>query len=416
MRLDALPRDLIEAVLKLPLHGDRKVRIRAKGKCPKCGGKFLETILGYLCPDCQTVPRRFYLDFRFGGRRIRIFTDKDGVPLASYEQAKSLAEKIEYEIKKNIFDPSLYIRADREKFLLENLITKYLSEAEKRCKWGGFRMKKLWLRKTLDFLHSKGVSDVREITSLHLAEFFESLSHLAPKTRRNIRTEIQAFLNWCKKFRIIQELPHIPEIRVPEPEIRWIDEETQARIVESIPEEHRDIFVFILFYGCRPSEARALMWDCVFFRDELVLIKRTFSAKRLYDIPKEGRWKFLPLIEPIKSMLRRRAKDKQSEFVFWHKSRWGRVYHYGEVKLREIWKEACRKVGVEIDLYAGARHSKAMQLLRNGASYEQVGALLGHADPQTTRRYGRLKAEQIRELLERNVIPFPGLKTSTASE
>ncbi len=50
-----------------------------------------------------------------------------------------------------------------------------------------------------------------------------------------------------------------------------------------------------------------------------------------------------------------------------------------------------------------------MQLFKAGTSYEQVGALLGHFNPHTLRRYGRLKTEHVRFLLEKypNIIPFP---------
>ena len=57
-----------------------------------------------------------------------------------------------------------------------------------------------------------------------------------------------------------------------------------------------------------------------------------------------------------------------------------------------------------------------MQLLQQGASYEQIGALLGHSNPKTTRRYAKLRAEQVRSLLEKNnnIIPFS--KTCINSE
>jgi len=43
-----------------------------------------------------------------------------------------------------------------------------------------------------------------------------------------------------------------------------------------------------------------------------------------------------------------------------------------------------------------SRHSFAMSRLQAGFSYEEVGAVLGHSNPQTTRRYARLRAEQVK--------------------
>ena len=404
----------IEALASLTAEGQGKgrgrVKIRTKERCPKCRRAFQETPLGLICLKCLTTPKRFFVDFSWNGKRIRIYSDKQGQPLSSFEQAKRLCEHIRYEIDHHVFDPSLYVAGDLQKFRISSLVEKYLAEKEKQIKWSSFRKKKLWLSRAVEFLSRQGISDVRDIRGVHLNDFINSLYSLdlAPKTIKNIRTEIVAFLNWCFRLNVIKEIPFIPEVKVPEPSIKWIDQDKQVEIIKAIPKEHKDIFVFILTYGVRPSEARALKWDCVFFQDELIIIKRTFSDKRLYEIPKEGRWKALPMIEPIKAILLERAKNKQSDFVFWHRDRLGRFHaYYGEDKLRKVWKEACAKVGVEIDLYAGARHSKAMQLLKEGASYEQVGALLGHSSPQTTRRYARLKAEQVRSLLEKNVIPFP---------
>ncbi len=399
----------------------RKVKIRTKEKCPKCGKKFIEVPgVVIFCPKCKTTLKRFFLDLFWQGKRVRIYSDKFGQPLSSYEQAKRLAEHIQYEIDHHIFDPSLYVASDLEKFRIEYLVKKYLSEKEKQLKYSAFRKKKLWLNKAMEALLSQGVTDVREIRGMHLNDFINSLysQNLAPKTIKNIRTEIAAFLNWCHKLGIIKELPYIPEVKVPEPPIQWISQEDQEKILSAIPEEHRDIFIFILNYDLRPSEARALKWDCVFFKDELIIIRRNFSDCKLYEITKENRWKVLPMIKPIKELLLRRAKNRESEFVFWYRNSVNGHFHpyYGGSKLRELWRKACQKVGINITLYAGSRHSKAMQLLQQGASYEQIGALLGHSNPKTTRRYAKLRAEQVRSLLEKNnnIIPFP--KTCINSE
>ncbi len=39
-----------------------------------------------------------------------------------------------------------------------------------------------------------------------------------------------------------------------------------------------------------------------------------------------------------------------------------------------------------------------MQRLREGFSYEEVGACLGHSDVRTTRRYGRLMAQNLEKV------------------
>lgn len=52
--------------------------------------------------------------------------------------------------------------------------------------------------------------------------------------------------------------------------------------------------------------------------------------------------------------------------------------HYGNDLPRELFKEACRKAGIENPptLYQAIRHSVAMDLLNSGYTYEAVARLL----------------------------------------
>jgi len=64
----------------------------------------------------------------------------------------------------------------------------------------------------------------------------------------------------------------------------------------------------------------------------------------------------------IRAIFEELYQRKKSMFVF----TW-RYDHYGERALPRIWKEACKKAGVEgVPLYAGVRHSFAMQMLKEG--------------------------------------------------
>ncbi|WP_428984166.1 tyrosine-type recombinase/integrase [Ralstonia psammae] len=68
---------------------------------------------------------------------------------------------------------------------------------------------------------------------------------------------------------------------------------------------------------------------------------------------------------------------------------------------------ALERVG--IDAVAGRgphlfRHSLATQLLRSGASLTQIGQLLRHQNPDTTRIYAKVDVARIRTL----ALPWPG--------
>lgn len=393
-----------------------RVRIKTKEKCPKCGRAFAETPLGYLCLKCKTIPRRFYIYLSWNGRKIRIYSFRDGQPLSSWELAQRARQLIEHEIQSGIFDPTRWLKGELQNYLYQNLLQDYLESKRREIKPASLRDKKILLEKIGEILK---VANVREIQSVHLHKLFTELSRrgLAPKTIRNYFTELKAFLNWLRRRGIIHEVPLGPEIKVPEPQIKWLDPETQARILGEIPEEHRPIFEFMFLTGCRPGEARALQWDAVHLKEGFVIIKRTFSYNKLVEIHKEGKAKAIPLVGRLGELFRELARDKKSVFVFCHYHFSRKWVPYGDKILGRLFKEACRKVGVEgITLYQAVRHSFAMQLLQLGFTYEQVGAALGHSHPSTTRKYGRLQAHMVASVFEakQNIVSLEEVRKKRA--
>ncbi len=399
MRLD-------EKVLRMLLASQEKrecrVRIRTKEKCPKCKGSFSETPLGLICLKCKTVPRRFYIYLSWKGRKLKIYSFRDGQPLSSWELAKRAQELITHEIESGIFDPSRWVKSDLRDYFFSVRLEDYLSRKARELKPSALKVKRIWLKKALEVI---GDMDVREIRAAHIERFKQVLeeSHASPKTVKNALGELHAFFRDLARLEYIPKVPTFPSIKAPDPIIRYLEPETLALLLEHVPEEHRDIFLFMFLTGCRPGEARALMWDCVNFREEIILIKRTFSDYKLVEIPKENDWKTLPMVEPIRSILERRAREKRSLFVFEHKRRGYNTWtHYSDRMLRRVYREACEKAGIKNPptLYQAVRHSAAMDLLNAGYSYEAIARLLGHKHITTTRRYGKLKTETVRPLLE----------------
>ena len=95
-----------------------------------------------------------------------------------------------------------------------------------------------------------------------------------------------------------------PEIEFQTPMFKWIDRETQEKILENIHPYDRDIFRFIILTGCRPGEARGLMWDCVDFNQKIIYIKRAFSDTSLRERTKTGNWRPLPITDEIGEILK----------------------------------------------------------------------------------------------------------------
>jgi len=66
--------------------------------------------------------------------------------------------------------------------------------------------------------------------------------------------------------------------------------------------------------------------------------------------------------------------------------------------LREAWKRACARLGVEgVDLYGGTKHSTAVGL-RDFLGYEEVRKMTGHTTNKSLDRYIQLQGEALRRL------------------
>jgi integrase len=67
--------------------------------------------------------------------------------------------------------------------------------------------------------------------------------------------------------------------------------------------------------------------------------------------------------------------------------------------LRRTWMEACEKVGIEVGLYVGTKHTFATDAAARGVPERALQTFLGHADVRSTRRYARMADGALLEVL-----------------
>ena len=67
----------------------------------------------------------------------------------------------------------------------------------------------------------------------------------------------------------------------------------------------------------------------------------------------------------------------------------------------EVWRKAARAAGVDITLYAGNRHSFAMQALNAGVNESLLGEFMGHKDRRSIKRYARFQTDTFKAVWER---------------
>ncbi|MFC1693506.1 tyrosine-type recombinase/integrase [Candidatus Latescibacterota bacterium] len=161
------------------------------------------------------------------------------------------------------------------------------------------------------------------------------------------------------------KMPPFPKLTYTSPEIEYLILDQQNSILTQIPERHRPIFQFMMEYGCRPGEARALQRDCIV--DGQVIIQRAFSNNFLRDTTKTGKVRRYQITSYFREVLNK-IPLQISSFVFVRDD--GKPYT--SKNLNKIWHEACDKADIHIKLYNGVRHSLGCQLLEMGYDMDLV--------------------------------------------
>jgi len=378
--------------------------VRAKGKCPICGKAFVEILkIGFLCLEHQTVPKRFYVDLPWKGQRIRIFSDKTGQVLDSYDRADKLSDRIGEELEDHTFDPSDYVTAEASKFYAQNLLDRFekdkidsIAPSYKKDYRRMVRIIKEFFRKT----------DVREIRKVNVIDFqkhcVEKYSW-KEKTLKNTMDLLKVFMNYLKNdLEIIDKVPQFPIIDVPEPSVKWVHSSDQVTLYGFVPEEDKPIIAFLMLHGCRPGEARAIKCRDVSLEMQSINIHATFS-RNIYMERRKGK-KSKPYVmaihpEMIEYVVGRVRGSHPEAFLFINPKN-GQAY--SENKIKRVWQQVKARGNITgLRLYDASRHSVASQLVNSGVSLFQVSKILGHSSTKMTEKYSHADLDSLKVQLSK---------------
>ena len=411
---------------KLKNQGGEKMKgnIRTKEICPKCGKRFQEIKhLGYICRECETIPKKFYLDLPHNGKRRRIFVDKTGQPLDSYKRALGLQELVNYEIKGHSFDPSKYCRTSAQDFWVANLLDRFY-ESRKGSMAPSYQ--KDFKRMVCLGKEFFGTMDVREVRKLYIMQYQEHLvkaHQWSQKTLKNTLDVFKAFLNWCREeLEILDIVPAFPRVVCPEPKTRWLSNDAQIEVFKCVPEMDRPIVQFLMLHPCRPGEARALRCCDVDSENMTITVSATFS-KNTFQQKRKGRESRSVTIPVHPEMFDFFAEKVTSNlplsFIFVN-PRTGTPY--SQDALGRLWQNVRKAAGLdeEFRLYDATRHSAASQLVNSGSSLYTISRLLGHSNTKTTERYSHpdvesMRAEQSKLSLKDRTVTKPSPNSTCVS-
>jgi integrase len=370
--------------------------VYTKEKCPICGERFQRLENDLLCPAHQTRPKRYYVQLYASElhKHINIFTDRQGYPFTSYEQAARILNKIRSEIDEKTFDPTRYVTEKLKPLRFSNWSESWLQKKETEVKKGFktpsyLKAVRVYVRKFQKYF---GEKDIRDIGTKAINDFYLTLD-ASPKYLKNILDGFQKMLQDAFDWGDIKQMPKFPKVDVPETDIETIDLDLQDSIINSIPDPmDRTFILFLARLMLRPCEPRALYWEDLDFKHHRVKIRRHYSLNEIRPATKSKNIKVLPLDGELEQALLALPRHLTSQFVFWKRN----GHPFSESWARKLWKRACKQMEVEIGLYQGTKHSSATELAdREGVDLTQE--FLGHSNRAMTKRYVRQNPERLRK-------------------
>jgi integrase len=370
-------------------------KVRSKQKCPKCGGKFLGEPLR--CQTCLTIPTRFFLDVPWKGERLKIYTGKDGHPLAHWEGAQRLLEAIRHEVDSDKFDPKEYQARELKSLRFDNYAQEWLRRRGKEqdkglIALGYFTEIKAYInRYYIPFFKNKSIRDIREA---HIEDFRDSLpEHLSHKTIFNIMGVLRKLFRDAHRRKDVLILPEFPRIPKGEPVTHWIDEAAQELVLAQMRDPIRKVFyLFLMKQGCRPGEARALRWENVDLKNSVVTICAGFDRENFKPYTKERDVRPLPLHPEVREALANLPRNIAG-WVFTYRGQ-----PITQWMASAYWRRAAKKAGVTVSCYEGTRHSLASQAINRGCPDGKISKMLGHKSSASTRRYAKLLTESLKDI------------------
>lgn len=325
----------------------------------------------------------------------------------SWERANRLLTAIRHEIDLRSFDPKNYVAQELKPFFIPNYIHEWVKRREQDCNRrliSRAYLKELKRYVRVYFLPFFGKFSIKDLRKSHLDDFVRWLpENLSAKTMRNIIGVLRKLFQDAYDREDIAAMPLFPKIAKGESVTRWLNEEEQAHILAHTRGVYRAFFTFLMHTGCRGGEARALKWEYVDLKNDVVTICAGFDLGQFKPYTKEREVRYLPLHPEARTALLSLPRSLAG-WVFVN----SRGRPLSQRAVCTAWQKAREKAGINVTCYEGTRHSFASQAINRGISERKIGDFLGHKHSSSTRRYAKMRAEALREVLAECPQTVPG--------
>lgn len=219
---------------------------------------------------------------------------------------------------------------------------------------------------------------VTDITSRTIEELVMTLRAEGnkPATINTKLTKLSVLLKKAHRLEAIETLPRITLQKGAGKRDRFLTPEEESRLFNSLAPQWRSLCMFLLYTGCRYSEAINLRWADI--HDNKVTFWETKGGK-----PRT-------VVLPFKARVALRWAK--------HRGMVGPFTGYAYETLRNHWRKAKKAAGLEHDpqvIPHVLRHTCASRLVQRGVSITRVQKWLGHATLDMTMRYAHLAPDDL---------------------
>ncbi|MBL1212324.1 MAG: site-specific tyrosine recombinase XerD [Ignavibacteriae bacterium] len=258
-------------------------------------------------------------------------------------------------------------------------------------------------KKFLEFLNEKKVTDLNNVTSALLGEFFniQKKQKLGSTTLARYMSALKGFFKYCHKSQYIQSNPtdNLFSVKISRGLPTVLTFEEVDKII-NMPKTNttlglRDKAILELMYssGLRVSELLNIKIGDMLFDEEVIRVTGKGSKMRIVPVGSSAiEWVTNYLVHS-RPLLEKR--ELSHAYVFLN-SRGGQLSRMG------IWKIVNKYTG-QTDIIKEVhphtfRHSFATHLLEGGADLRAVQEMLGHSDISTTQIYTHIDREYVKQM------------------
>lgn len=231
--------------------------------------------------------------------------------------------------------------------------------------------------------------------------------NLSGKGIYNVVNCLHSMMDHAYRSNRISSMPPFPkkeDYDLRPREISWLNEEDQMRVIMAIPDTYRAIFLWLKYHYRRPSEACALQWRDWDEINGVFTVCRTYSNRELVETTKTRDIHYIPADpEFLQLVSLDRGNARLDDFIFQNPRARKRGGYYPEA-LNKIWNKACKKIGVQIELYEGTKHSSCCQFINEyEGTIDELQMLTGHARRDSVEHYAAIGVERKRRLMARRL-------------